>query len=116
MKDFFSPEFRNRLSATVEFAPLGLKDLERIVKIQIEDLNTQLAGKKVKVKLSKEARRHLARLSQSEEFGAREIARVIDEKIKESLTDAILFGPLKQGGTVRVVLDETDDLHFTFES
>ncbi len=115
MKDFFSPEFRNRLSATVEFAPLKLKDLERIVKIQIHELNTQLAEKKVKVKLSKEARRHLAKLSQSEEFGAREIARIIDEKIKEPLTDAILFGALKKGGTARAVVRE-GRLYFEFET
>jgi len=115
MKEFFSPEFRNRLSATVEFAPLGLRDLERIVKIQIQDLNAQLAGKKVKVKLSKEARRHLAELSRSEEFGAREIARIIDEKIKEPLTDAILFGALKKGGTVRVVVRD-GRLDFEFET
>ena len=115
MKEFFSPEFRNRLSATVEFAPLGLKDLERIVKIQIGELNTQLAGKKVKIKLSKEARRYLARLSRSEEFGAREIARIIDEKIKEPLTDAILFGALKKGGTARVV-EKEGELDFEFEA
>jgi ATP-dependent Clp protease ATP-binding subunit ClpA len=113
MKDFFSPEFRNRLSATVEFAPLSLKELEKIVKLQIRDLNAQLAGKKVRVKLGKAARRKIAELSHSDEYGAREIARVIDEKIKEPLTDDILFGALKEGGEVRVLWEE-GAFHFLY--
>jgi ATP-dependent Clp protease ATP-binding subunit ClpA len=115
MKDFFSPEFRNRLSATVEFAPLSLKELEKIVKLQIRDLNAQLAGKKVRVKLDKAARRKIAELSHSDEYGAREIARVIDEKIKEPLTDEILFGALRKGGEVRVFWEE-GAFHFLYGS
>ncbi len=115
MKEFFSPEFRNRLSATVEFAPLGVEELAKIVKIQIAELNAQLAGKKVRVKIGKAARRHIARRSRSEEFGARQIARIIDEEIKEPLTDAILFGALRHGGTVRVEL-EGENLVFRFKA
>ncbi len=102
MKEFFSPEFRNRLSATVEFGPLGLDELARIVKIQLQELNAQLAEKKVRIKLSKAARRLLAEKSRSDEFGARQIARIFDEEIKEPLTDEILFGRLKKGGKVKV--------------
>ncbi|WP_457606917.1 ATP-dependent Clp protease ATP-binding subunit ClpA [Nitratifractor sp.] len=117
MKDFFSPEFRNRLSATVTFAPLDLESLTRIVKLEIEDLNRQLGGsKKISVKLSKAARRYIAAKSHSEEFGARDIARVIDEEIKTPLTDAILFGELKKGGRVRIdVGEEGEGLRFDYD-
>jgi ATP-dependent Clp protease ATP-binding subunit ClpA len=114
MKEFFSPEFRNRLSATVEFAPLGVEELAKIVRIQIGELNEQLAPKKVRVKIGKAARRHIALRSRSDEFGARQIARIIDEEIKEPLTDAILFGKLRNGGTVRVEL-EGEGLAFHFK-
>ncbi|ADV45557.1 ATP-dependent Clp protease ATP-binding subunit ClpA [Nitratifractor salsuginis] len=114
MREFFSPEFRNRLSATVEFAPLSLKELEKIVKLQIGDLNEQLADKKVRVKLDKAARKKVAELSHSDEYGAREIARVIDEKIKEPLIDEILFGALKEGGRVEVRWEE-GEFRFLFD-
>jgi ATP-dependent Clp protease ATP-binding subunit ClpA len=115
MKEFFSPEFRNRLSATVEFAPLSLGELEKIVKLQIRELNAQLADKKVRVKLDKAARRKIAELSHSEEYGAREIARVIDEKIKEPLIDEILFGALKKGGKVEVRWEE-EEFRFHYDA
>jgi ATP-dependent Clp protease ATP-binding subunit ClpA len=112
-KEFFSPEFRNRLSATVQFHPLGVEELAKIVKIQVDELNAQLAEKKVRIKLSKAARRLIAERSRSDEYGARQIARLIDEEIKEPLTDEILFGRLKKGGKVKV--DVADGkLHFDF--
>ncbi len=106
IKEFFSPEFRNRLSATVQFSPLGVSELEEIVKLQIAQLNTQLSQKGVRIKVNKDARRKIARMSWSDEYGAREIARVIDEQIKEPLIDEMLFGSLKNGGKVEVRLDE----------
>ncbi len=102
LKAFFAPEFRNRLSAIVEFQTLDLESLEKIVSIELEKLNLQLAPKKISVVLNKSARAHIAKMSQSNEFGAREIARVMDEKIKEPLTDEILFGRLKKGGNVKI--------------
>jgi len=113
MREFFSPEFRNRLSATVEFEPLDLESLARIVRIEIAELNEQLAEKGVRIKVGKEARRYIAERSRSDEFGAREIARVIDEEIKEPLTDEILFGRLKKGGKVKIDL-EGDRLLFRY--
>ena len=102
LREFFSPEFRNRLSAVVSFSPLGLKELSQIVALEIGKLNEQLEQKGVTIRLGKKARKVLAELSGSEEFGARQIGRVIDEKIKAPLTDALLFGPLKGGGEVRI--------------
>ncbi|HIP18916.1 MAG TPA: ATP-dependent Clp protease ATP-binding subunit ClpA, partial [Sulfurovum sp.] len=99
---FFAPEFRNRLSAIVEFNTLSLDTLITIVDVELGKLNDLLAEKKIKVKLSKKAKEYLANEGYDERYGARHIARVIDEKIKEALTDEILFGKLKKGGTVKV--------------
>jgi ATP-dependent Clp protease ATP-binding subunit ClpA len=99
---FFSPEFRNRLSGTIEFNALGLKALVTIVDRELDKLNALLISKKVKVKLSKKAKEYLANEGYDERYGARHIARVIDQKVKEALTDEILFGKLKKGGSVKV--------------
>jgi len=102
LKAFFTPEFRNRLSATIEFNTLSIEALTKIVDMELDKLNTLLKAKKVKVKLSKKAKVYLANEGYDERYGARHIARVIDEQIKEALTDEILFGKLKKGGTVRI--------------
>jgi len=107
LKDFFTPEFRNRLSATIEFAPLSEAALVKIVEIEAARLNELLASKNITVKLSKSLKRHLARTGHDPRYGARHIARVIDEQIKEALTDEILFGRLANGGKVKA--DFKDD-------
>jgi ATP-dependent Clp protease ATP-binding subunit ClpA len=113
LKDFFSPEFRNRLSAIVEFNHLNLEAIEKIVDTEIVKLNKQMLTKQIKIKLTKKARTHIAKEGYSDVYGAREIARVIDEKVKEALTDEILFGKLKNGGTVKVTYKE-EKLDFVF--
>jgi len=111
---FFSPEFRNRLSATIEFNTLNLDVLVTIVDREVEKLNALLKSKKIKVKLSKKAKEYLAKEGYDERYGARHIARVIDEQVKEALTDEILFGKLKKGGLVKVSY-KGDKLIFNFE-
>lgn len=113
LKDFFSPEFRNRLSAVVAFNHLSLEVVEKIVDTEIAKLNKQMASKKIEIKLSKKARNYIAKEGYSDVYGAREIARVIDRKIKEELTDEILFGQLKNGGTVKVSFKQ-EKLDFVF--
>ncbi len=115
LKAFFSPEFRNRLSATIEFNTLNLDALIKIVEREADKLNALLKPKKVKVKLTKKAKAYLANEGYDERYGARHIARVIDEKVKEALTDEILFGKLKKGGLVKVDL-KNRELHFKFET
>jgi len=110
---FFSPEFRNRLSATVEFNALSLNTLIRIVDRELDKLNKLLKSKNVKVKLSKSAKVYLANEGYDERYGARHIARVIDKQIKEPLTDEMLFGKLKKGGSVKVTF-KNDKLTFDF--
>ena len=102
LKAFFAPEFRNRLSATISFNPLSIDALTVIVGREIDKLNQQMESKKITIKTNKAARRYLAREGYDERYGARHIVRVIDEKVKEPLTDEILFGKLRKGGTVKV--------------
>ena len=113
LKDFFSPEFRNRLSSVVEFNHLNLEAIEMIVDTEIEKLNKQMKSKNIKIKLGKKARTYLAQEGYSDVYGAREIARVIDKKIKEALTDEILFGELKDGGSVKITFKK-EKLDFVF--
>ena len=84
-----------------------------IVDRELDKLNDLLGSKNVKVKLTKKAGEYLAKEGYDERYGARHIARIIDEKIKEALTDEILFGKLKKGGSVKVGYKE-DKLTFSF--
>ena len=113
LKAFFTPEFRNRLSATIEFNTLNIDALTKIVDTELDKLNVLLASKKVTVKLSKKAKVYLAHEGYDERYGARHIARIIDEKVKEALTDEILFGTLRKGGSVKVGLTK-EKLTFDF--
>ncbi len=117
MKEFFSPEFRNRLSAVVRFSPLDTEALAKIVKIEVRELSRRLEEEKnVRLKVSKAARYRIAQMSE-QGFGARDIARIVDEEIKEPLTEEILFGKLREGGSARVDWDEEHErFRFSFES
>ncbi|SFV62264.1 ATP-dependent Clp protease ATP-binding subunit ClpA [hydrothermal vent metagenome] len=115
LKAFFAPEFMNRLSAVVEFNTLDLKTLVSIADVEIDKLNLLLKPKKIRVKVSKKAKEYLAKEGYDERYGARHIARVIDEKIKEALTEEILFGKLKKGGLVKVGL-KNGKLTFDFDA
>jgi len=112
---YFSPEFRNRLSGTIEFNTLSLEVLMTIIDREVDKLNLLLRPKQVKIKLAKKAKEYLANEGYDERYGARHIARVIDEKVKEALTDEILFGKLKKGGFVKVHY-KNEALQFDFES
>ncbi len=100
IKEFFSPEFINRLSGIIEFNHLKLDDIITIVDIEIDKLNTLLSSKKIEVKIEKKAKEYIAEEGYNNSYGARNIARVIDKQIKEKLSDEILFGALKSGGEV----------------
>ncbi len=99
---FFSPEFRNRLDARLQFNALSPEVMELIVDKFIAELRAQLRQKKVKIELSDAGRKLLAELGYDPAFGARPLARVIEDQIKRALTDEILFGALEGGGKVRV--------------
>lgn len=98
----FTPEFRNRLDAWVPFKPLGLDEIKLIVDKFIDELNGQLAEKRVLVKLTDGAREWLAANGFDARYGARPMSRLIHEKIKQPLANEILFGKLTDGGSVEV--------------
>ena len=113
-KRMFSPEFRNRLDAKVDFAPLDPAIMGRIVDKFIAELALQLAERKVKIELTESARAHLAKKGYDPMNGARPLGRVIQDEIKRPLTDEMLFGKLASGGAVRV--DVVDDkVTFAFD-
>jgi ATP-dependent Clp protease ATP-binding subunit ClpA len=100
----FSPELRNRLDARVPFQPLTPEVMGQIVDKFIRQLQGQLAERNVKITLSEAARQLLAEEGYDPVFGARPLSRVIDRRIKEPLTDQLLFGELAAGGTIQVDL------------
>jgi ATP-dependent Clp protease ATP-binding subunit ClpA len=110
----FSPEFRNRLDAIVTFRPLSQQTMETIVQKFILQLEAQLTERKVAFSLSPEARVWLARKGFDPVYGARPLARVIQQEVRNRLTDEILFGRLENGGHVIIGLDG-DALTFAFE-
>ncbi len=115
IKRLFTPEFRNRLDATIAFAPLTRSTIDRVVEKFVLELEAQLIDRDVTFDLTPEATRWLGEKGYDDSFGARPLARVIQEHIKKPLADEILFGKLKNGGTVRVLLDrENDKLAFEF--
>jgi len=115
IKKLFTPEFRNRLDATIAFAPLSRGTIDKVVEKFVLELEAQLADRDVTFDLTPEATRWLGEKGYDDAFGARPLARVIQDNIKKPLADEILFGALKDGGTVRVLLDrEKDKLAFEF--
>jgi len=98
----FTPEFRNRLDAVISFKPLSSTVMEMIVGKYITELNTQLKERKVTVDVSDKAVTWLAEKGFDPAFGARPLARLIQEKLKDALADELLFGKLQKGGHVKV--------------
>jgi ATP-dependent Clp protease ATP-binding subunit ClpA len=113
----FSPEFRNRLDATITFAHLTPEIIAKVVDKFVLQLEAQLADRDVTIELTEEARAWLIAHGYDEQMGARPMARVIQEHIKKPLADDVLFGRLKSGGHVRVVVvrDESGDEKIGFE-
>jgi len=112
-KRVFSPEFRNRLDAKVDFAPLSEREMLLIVDKFVGELQKQLGERNVTVTLSPAARERLAKKGYDPMNGARPLARVMQDEVKRPLTDELLFGALVSGGNVTI--DVADDkLTFAF--
>jgi len=105
----FAPEFRNRLDAVVTFKHLPADVIVKVVDKFIMQLEAQLADRNVTIDLTDEARSWLVEHGYDEQMGARPMARVIQQAIKTPLADEVLFGRLKNGGTVRVVVTSEED-------
>ena len=102
LKSFFTPEFRNRLDSIVEFVQLDIKTVNGIVSKFIDELNDELKKKKITVTISKRAIEFISDEAYSVEMGARPLKRYIQDHITNKLSDEILFGKLKNGGSVQV--------------
>ncbi|WP_049622830.1 ATP-dependent Clp protease ATP-binding subunit ClpA [Frateuria defendens] len=96
----FTPEFRNRLDAIIQFNPLDFEHILRVVDKFLIQLEAQLSEKHVSLDVSADARRWLAEHGFDPQMGARPMARVIQEKVKRALADELLFGKLSEGGKV----------------
>jgi ATP-dependent Clp protease ATP-binding subunit ClpA len=106
LKRLFTPEFRNRLDAVVQFKPLTQDIIRQVVLKFVMQLEAQLADRHVTIETTDEATDWLAKNGFDELYGARPLARVIQEHIKKPLADEILFGKLIKGGHVKVVLKD----------
>jgi ATP-dependent Clp protease ATP-binding subunit ClpA len=104
----FTPEFRNRLDATVTFGALGTKEIERVVDKQIDDVRGMVGGRKITIVLEPAARTWLAEKGFDRAFGARPMARLIERVVKKPLSELLLFGSLAQGGGELRITVEND--------
>ena len=102
IKRMFTPEFRNRLDAIIRFKPLELSTMKHIVDKFVQELALQLSERKVRLLVSEGARELLARKGYDPLYGARPLARVIQDELKKPLSDALLFGKLAKGGQAQV--------------
>ena len=106
IKRLFTPEFRNRLDATIGFAALTPEIVGRVVEKFVMQLEAQLADRNVTIELSSAAKEWLAERGYDRLYGARPLARVIQEYIKKPLAEELLFGKLTKGGAVKVTLKD----------
>lgn len=102
IKNFFAPEFRNRLDAVVEFDALSQENMIFVVEKFLDELDDQLAEKRVKIEATRDAKEYLAKHGYDSKMGARPLARLLQEKIKDTIASEILFGKLKNGGIVAI--------------
>ena len=101
----FTPEFRNRLDAIVTFLALGTAEIEKVVDKQIDELRSMVTAKGVTIELTPDARAWLAEKGFDRAFGARPMGRLIERVVKKPLSEAMLFGSLADGGSVRIVVE-----------
>src|SRR3954467_14825992 len=105
----FAPEFRNRLDAIITFAHLSPEIIAKVVEKFVLQLEAQLGDRDVTIELSEDASKWLIAHGYDEQMGARPMARLIQETIKKPLADEVLFGKLKSGGHVRVILTKDEE-------
>lgn len=115
IKRLFTPEFRNRLDATVSFAALDHDVIMRVVEKFLMQLEDQLHEKKVEVTYTDSLKEYLAKSGFDPLMGARPMARLIQDTIRRALADELLFGRLAQGGHVTVDIDADNQIRLIFD-
>ncbi len=116
IKNLFTPEFRNRLDAVISFNGLPAEVVRNVVQKFIIQLEGQLAERNVQIEITDKAADWLAKRGYDESFGARPLARAINEYVKKPMADELLFGKLKEGGIVKIDIDpaDADKLKFAY--
>jgi ATP-dependent Clp protease ATP-binding subunit ClpA len=114
IKRMFTPEFRNRLDAIIQFAPLSHEVVMRVVDKFLMQLEDQLHEKKVEISFSDALKEHLGKEGFDPNMGARPMARLIQDTIRKALADELLFGRLANGGRVRVDVDAAGEVKLEF--
>jgi ATP-dependent Clp protease ATP-binding subunit ClpA len=109
LKKFFAPEFRNRLDAIITFGKLTKDTMRKVVIKFIDELKFQVAEKAIKVKINEAAINWLIEKGFDPKMGARPLQRVIDKEIKRPLAKMMLFGDLKDGGTLMITNKPNND-------
>lgn len=115
IKKSFSPEFRNRLDAIIQFAELDLDSIKRVVDKLVVELEARLGSNNVTLELDDDARQWIAERGYDPKMGARPMARIIQEQIKRPLAEELLFGNLENGGHVRIAVGDDDNLELLAE-
>jgi len=115
LKRMFTPEFRNRLDATIKFGGLTPEIIDRVVEKFVLQLELQLSDRNVNIEITKAARDWLAKRGFDAEMGARPLARTIQEHVKKPMAEELLFGKLTKGGTVKIDIDPEDEEKLAFD-
>ena len=115
LKRLFTPEFRNRLDATITFGGLTPEIIDRVVEKFILQLEVQLEDRNVSIEITKAARDWLAKRGFDADMGARPLARTIQEHVKKPMAEELLFGSLQKGGVVKIDIDKKDEEKLAFK-
>jgi ATP-dependent Clp protease ATP-binding subunit ClpA len=115
LKKSFSPEFRNRLDAIIQFAALDAHSIARVVDKLVVELESKLGSNNVTLELDDAARSWIAERGYDPKMGARPMARIIQEHIKRPLAEELLFGSLADGGHVRITVGDDDTIQLNAE-
>ena len=115
LKKSFSPEFRNRLDAIIQFAALDTDSIMRVVDKLVVELEAKLGNNNVTLELDDDAREWISERGYDPKMGARPMARIIQEHIKRPLAEELLFGNLENGGHVKITVGKDGDLELIAE-
>ena len=115
IKRMFTPEFRNRLDATISFGALDHDIILRVVDKFLLELEAQLHEKKVEASFTPALKEYLAKKGFDPQMGARPMARLIQDTIRKALADELLFGQLASGGKVTIDIGDDEKVKLVFE-
>ena len=115
IKKTFSPEFRNRLDSIIQFSPLDVKTIQRVANKLLLELEVKLESNNVTLNIDHLARLWIAERGYDAKMGARPMARIIQDFIKQPVAEELLFGKLVEGGTINVSVED-NEIKLAFES